>query len=251
MSGHSHWASIRRKKEIVDSKKGKVFSKYAKQITSAARQGGADPDSNAKLTFAIEQARAVNMPKDNIERAIKKGGGAAGEQGQISEVAYEAYGPGGVAIIVEAITDNRNRTSADIRNMIESSGGTLGASGCVSWMFEKRGLFIVEKGQIEEDKLTQIALDGGAEDLELVGDTYQITCQPQDFATVRKALLDQKVTVASSQIANIPKSTCPVSESVGRRVIALLEKLEEHEDVQAVHSNVELSEQLLTEAPTG
>jgi YebC/PmpR family DNA-binding regulatory protein len=247
MSGHSHWAGIRRKKEIVDAKKGRLFSKLTKIITTAARQGGGDPNANTKLGFAIEQARAANMPKDNIERAIRKGTGELEGAGQIFEPLYEGYGPGGVAILAEAITDNRNRTGSEIRYILESFGGSLGASGCVSWMFEKKGLFIVEKNQAQEDQLTEIALEGGGEDLDLVGDAYQITCQPQDFSAVKKALLDHGIPIASAQVASIPKTTCAVDEQAGRKVIALLEKLEDHDDVQSVHSNVEFSERLLAE----
>ncbi len=247
MSGHSHWATVRRKKDVVDAKKGRVFSKIARVITNAARLGGGDPASNAKLAYAIEQGRAVNMPKDNIERAVKKGTGEGEGAAQLVELTYEAYGPGGVAILVDAITDNKNRTSSEIRNLLETAGGSMGGAGTVGWMFEKKGLIVVEKNKAEEDALTEIALEGGAEDLVLVGDAYQITTEPHDFAAVKKALESHKVPIASLQLASIPKNTCAVDEHMGRRVIALLEKLEDHDDVQAVHSNAEFSEQLLAE----
>ena len=247
MSGHSHWATVKRKKDVVDAKKGRVFSKIAKVITNAARQGGGDPASNAKLAYAIEQARAVNMPKDNIERAIKKGTGELEGAAQLVEQVYEAYGPGGVAILIDTITDNNNRTASEIRNLLENAGGSIGGTGSVNWMFDKKGLILVEKNQADEDTLTEIALDSGAEDLALVGDAYQITSDPHDFSAVRKALEAHKIPIASAQLASIPKTTCAVDEHTGRRVISLLEKLEDHDDVQAVHSNAEFSEQLLAE----
>jgi YebC/PmpR family DNA-binding regulatory protein len=247
MSGHSHWATVKRKKDVVDAKKGRTFSKIAVSITSAARMGGGDPAANARLALAMEQARAVNMPKDNIERAIKKGTGEAGGEGQLVELTYEAYGPGGVAILIDAITDNKNRTSSELRNLLENAGGSIGGSGSVNWMFDKKGLIIVEKSQAEEDALTEIALEGGAEDLAVVGDSYQITCEPHDFRALRKALEAHKIPIASSQLASIPKTTCTVDEHTGRKVVGLLERLEDHDDVQAVHSNAEFSEQLLAE----
>jgi YebC/PmpR family DNA-binding regulatory protein len=248
MSGHSHWATIKRKKDVADAKKGKVFSRYAKMIMTAAREGGSELSSNYKLAFAVEQARAGNMPKDNIERAIKKGAGELEGGSQMAEQIYEAYGPGGVAILIESVTDNKNRTTGEIRNMLESVGGHLGSTGSVNWMFEKRGLFVIDKHQATEEKLTEVALDAGAEDLATVGDTFQVVCMPTDFAAVRKALDAAKIPVRSAQLAFIPKSSVPVSEEIGRRLMGLLERLEDQDDVQAVHVNMDLPESLLAEA---
>lgn len=246
MAGHSHWAGIKRKKEAEDAKRGKIFSRLAKLITTAARLGGGDPTTNTRLSFAIEQARQANMPKDNIERAIKKGTGELGKD-QILELTYECYGPGGVAILVEAVTDNRNRTGSEIRNIVESAGGSLGGSNSVNYMFDKKGLIMVDAANVDEDQLTEIALEGGAEDLELVGDAYQITCAPEDFSSVREALKDAGIQEDSAEFTNIPNTSVPVDESTGRKIIALLEKLEEHDDVEGVSPNVELPEALLTE----
>ena len=247
MSGHSHWAGIKRKKGLVDAKRGKVFSRAAKLIATAARQGGGDPGMNMRLAFAIDQAKAVNMPKDNIERAIQKGTGALAGAGQYQEIVYEGYGPGGVAIMVDAGTDNKNRTGGDVRHILEKAGGSLGASNCVAWMFERKGLFIVDTSTIDEDELTMIALDAGAEDLETVGDTYQITCAPTDFAAVRDALKEGGVALDGAELANIPTTSQAVNAAVGRRIINLLENLEDHDDVQSVTANVELPEELLNE----
>jgi len=248
MAGHSHWAGIRRKKERMDAQRGKVFSRMAKLITSAARQGGGDPAGNLRLAFAIEQAKAVNMPKDSIERAIRKGTGELAGGGRLEEVTYEGYGPGGVAILIEALTDNRNRTSAEMRHLLEQAGGSLGGSGCVAWMFEKKGLLIIEGSAVDEDTLTEIALEAGAEDLEKVGDAYQITCAPQDFAAVRDALAARNVPLGSAEIANLPKADQAVDAATGRRIIALLERLEDHDDVQNVTANVALPQEILAEA---
>ena len=248
MSGHSHWAGIKRKKERVDAKRGQVFSRMAKLVTTAARLGGGDPSGNIRLAFAIEQARAVNMPKESIERAIKKGTGQLGAGQRPEDVVYEGYGPGGVAILIEACTDNRNRTSAEMRHILEKAGGSLGGSGSVAWMFEKKGLFIIERGKAAEDRITEVAVEHGAEDLETVGDTYQVTCAPQDFAAVRNALQAAGIPLDSAEITYIPKTTQKVDTATGERIVQLLERLEEHDDVQNVTANVELPEEMLAHA---
>ncbi|HHT9153998.1 MAG TPA: YebC/PmpR family DNA-binding transcriptional regulator, partial [Candidatus Hypogeohydataceae bacterium YC40] len=234
MAGHSHWASIKRKKEVVDAKKGKVFSKLARNITVAARKGGGDPNLNIKLQYAIEKARDANMPKDNIERAIQKGVGAAAGGEELYEYLYEGYGPSGVAIMVEAVTDNRNRTTSEIRKIFERFGGSLGASGCVSWLFEKRGMFVVDKKNVEEDQLMMLALEAGAEDILSVEQVYQIICLPSDFDRMKKILKEQNINFESAELTWTPKTSIDVDEVTGKKVIELMEALEEHDDVQGV-----------------
>jgi YebC/PmpR family DNA-binding regulatory protein len=247
MAGHSHWASIKRKKEVVDAKKGKIFSKLARNITVAAREGGGNPDLNIKLQYAIEKAREANMPKDNIERAIQKGVGAAEGGEGLYEYLYEGYGPNGVAIMVEAVTDNRNRTTSEIRKIFERFGGSLGASGCVSWLFEKRGMFIVDKKEIEEDGLMMLALEAGAEDVLSVEQVYQVTCLPSDFERIKKTFKEQNIHFDSAELTWTPKTSIDVDEATGKRVVELMEALEEHDDVQDVYANFNLPKGLLLE----
>jgi YebC/PmpR family DNA-binding regulatory protein len=238
MSGHSHWASIRHKKEDVDAKKGKVFSKIARYIMIATKQGGADPSMNLKLQYAIEEARSVNMPKENIERAIKKG---SGEQGSTAfeNVIYEGYGPGGVAIMVDAITDNKNRTSHEIRRIFENNGANLGSANCVSWMFERKGLITIGGSDATEDTLLADALECGAENVELAGDVYEITSSVVDFENVKKKL-SAKYKLKSAEITMVPKSYVSVDETAGKKLLEFMNAIEDHEDVQKVYSNFEL-----------
>ncbi len=247
MAGHSHWASIKRKKEVVDAKKGKIFSKLARNITIAAREGGGDPNLNIKLQYAIEKARNANMPKDNIERAIQKGIGVAAGGEELYEYLYEGYGPNGVAIMVEAVTDNRNRTTSEIRHIFERYGGSLGASGCVSWLFEKRGLFVVDKEKADEDTLMMIALEAGAEDVLSVEQVYQVVCLPTDFEKIKKILNENNIPLESAEITWAPKSSIDVDETTGKKVIEFMESLEEHDDAQEVYSNFNLPKGLLVE----
>ncbi len=246
MSGHSHWATIKRKKSAVDAKRGKEFSKLTKAIMIAAKQGGGNPDMNLKLQYAIEKAKQANLPKDNIERAIKK---ATGELAGVNydEIVYEGYGPGGVAIIIEVLTDNRNRTAPEMRKIFDKAGGNLGESGCVSWMFEKKGLIIVEHGCIDEDDLMSMVLDVGAEDMERVGDTYQIICAPSDFENVKKELIAKGVESKEAELSLIPSSFIEVNEKDGKRMIDLMDVIENHDDVQNVYANFNLSESQLIE----
>lgn len=250
MSGHSHWATIKRKKGAQDAKKGKIFSKLARNITIAAREGGGNPDLNIKLQYAIEKARDANMPKDNIERAIQKGAGAAAGGEELYEYLYEGFGPNGVAIIVEAVTDNRNRTTSEIRNIFERSGGSLGASGCVSWLFEKRGMFLIDKKEIEEDKLMLTALEAGAEDVLSVEQFYQVICLPSDFERMKKTLKEQNIPIESAELTWIPKTSIDIDEATGRKVIELMETLEDHDDVQGVYANFNLPKDLLLDMQT-
>lgn len=250
MSGHSHWATIKRKKGAQDAKKGKIFSKLARNITIAAREGGGNPDLNIKLQYAIEKARDANMPKDNIERAIQKGAGATAGGEELYEYLYEGFGPNGVAIIVEAVTDNRNRTTSEIRNIFERSGGSLGASGCVSWLFEKRGMFLIDKKEIEEDKLMLTALEAGVEDVLSVEQFYQVICLPSDFERMKKTLKEQNIPIESAELTWIPKTSIDIDEATGRKVIELMETLEDHDDVQGVYANFNLPKDLLLDMQT-
>lgn len=244
MSGHSHWATIRRKKEAVDAKKGKVFSKIARAIMAAARQGGADPNANIRLKALMEEARACRMPRDSIERAAKKGAGELpGEQ--LEEIVYEAYGPGGVALVIEVLTDNRNRTAAELRKLMDVYGGTM--DGSTAWMFEPKGLITVQRENAEEDSLFELAVEAGAEDMEAVGDVFQITCEVGEFEGLKAALEQAEIPVESAQITKIPKTNLPLDEAAGRKILKLMETLDDHDDIQNVYANFDLPEGMLAE----
>ena len=242
MSGHSHWARIKHKKGAADAKKGKEFSKVAKLIMSAAKNGGGDPSANIKLLYALEQARACNLPKENIDRAIKKGTGEM-EGVTFEEITYEGYGPGGVAVIVEALTDNKNRTSPELRRIFDTHGGKLGATNCVAYMFDRKGVIAVPAAGLAEDKAMELALDIGADDVRTEDDQHLFITDPTKMLAVKAAIEKAKVTVTSAEIALLPKSTMPVSGSDANRAVSLLETLEEHEDSQNVYSNLELPEE--------
>ncbi len=245
MSGHSHWSSIKHKKGAADAKRGKIFSKLARAITSAARQGGGNLEMNIKLQYAVDKAKAENMPKDNIERAILKGTGDLGGDTELFECIYEGYGPGGVAIMIEVLTDNKNRTAPEIRKMFERFGGNLGEPGCVSWMFQKKGMITVNVDGIEEDRLMTFVLDAGGEDLQVVGDEYQITCDTKDLNNIKNTLQREGINLVSAEISMIPNSFIELNEKTGRKVISLAEALENHDDVQNVYANFELPKDLL------
>lgn len=247
MAGHSHWSSIKHKKGIVDARKGKLFSKLAKAITSAARQGGGNPEMNIKLQYAIEKAKSENMPKDNIERAILKGTGELSDGSELFECIYEGYGPNGVAIMLEILSDNRNRTASEVRKIFDRFGGNLGESGCVSWMFKKQGLITINTDDIEEDKLMTIVLDAGGEDLEIIGEKYQVVCDVKDFNNVKNMLQKEEVNISSTDISWVPGNFIDLNETTGRKVISLMEELENHDDVQNVYANFNLPEDLLVE----
>ncbi len=244
MAGHSHWASIKHKKGATDAKKGKAFSKIARMITVAARKGG-DPDMNAKLQLAIDKARAVNMPKDNVERAIQKGTGAGGAEAELYECTYEGYGPQGSAIMVEILTDNKNRTPPEIRKIFGRFGGNMGESGSVSWMFEKKGLIIVNGAGLNEDEFMMLILDAGAEDMQKDGDVFQVVCPQKELAAVKKAIEGKGIKVESADLSWIPKTTVDLDETAGRKALGLMEALEDHDDVQNVYSNFNLPPSLL------
>lgn len=245
MAGHSKWANIKHRKGAADAKRGKIFTRLIKEITVAARMGGGDIEGNPRLRAAVNTAKQVNMPKDNIARAIKKGTGEL--EGEIyDEILYEGYGPGGVAVLVECMTDNRNRTVADIRHYFAKSNGNLGESGCVAWMFDKKGVIEVEKGGVGEEELMDLALEAGAEDVVEEESGFQVLTAPEDFDAVREALEQAGVTMASAEVSMVPKNTIEVTEEdVAKSLMKLLDNLEEHDDVQNVHANFDMDDALV------
>lgn len=250
MAGHSHWANISRKKGLVDAKRGKLWSKLAKDIIVAAKAGGGDPDANLKLRYAVDAAKAVSMPKDNITRAIKKGTGEL-EGGNLEGLLYEGYGPGGVAVLCEILTDNRNRTAPEIRKIFELNEGKLGATGCVAWMFDRKGLFLVPGDASEEEQLLEIALDAGAEDVKRVEGAFEITCDPNSFQQVSGALEAKGVKTEMAAITRIPKDTVDLDAETGRQVLKLVERLDDHDDVQSVAANFNIPDAALAEIGDG
>jgi YebC/PmpR family DNA-binding regulatory protein len=245
MSGHSKWASIKHKKAVTDARRGQQFTKLARAITVAAREGGGDPDANYTLAAAIEKARSFSMPKENIQRAIDRGTGSGDAGAAIERITYEGYGPAGVAVLVEALTDNRNRTSADVRHLFEKHGGSLGEPGSVAWQFEKRGVIVVDGEHHSEDDL-MVAIDAGAEDVSADGGSLRVVTAAEDLAAVREALSDGGVDPESAELAMEPKATVAVSESgEARRLLALIDALDEHDDVEAVHANFDIPAELL------
>jgi YebC/PmpR family DNA-binding regulatory protein len=246
VSGHSKWSSIKHKKGAADAKRGKLFSKLSRAIIVAAREGGPDPAGNLALQNAIEKARSYSMPKDNIERAIAKGSGADAEGSAYETVVYEGYGPEGVAVLVEALTDNRNRTASEVRHQFSKHGGNLGTTGAVVWQFERRGLVLVSAEGVDEDALLLAVADAGADDVELDGSTFEISSSPEKLATVRAALEARDFPVESAELAMIPKATVAISdEGTARRVVRLVEGLEEADDVQDVYANFDIPEAVL------
>ena len=244
MSGHSKWSSIKHRKAAADSRRGQQFTKLARAITVAARDGGGDPDSNATLANAVQKARDASMPKDNIERAIAKGTGEGGDAAAIESVVYEGYGPGGVAILVEALTDNRNRTGADVRHLFGKHGGTLGEPGSVAYLFEKHGVVVVDAARWSEDDL-EPAIDAGAQDIVADADIYEVICDPADLTAVRGALEDAGVEIQSAEVVQRPTSRVPVGEGEIGQVLRLLEGLEAEDDVSAVHANFDAAADVL------
>jgi YebC/PmpR family DNA-binding regulatory protein len=245
MSGHSHWAGIKHKKALVDAKRGKLWSRLAKAIIIAAKAGGGDPDANLRLRYAIDDAKAVSMPKENIQRAIKRGTGEL-DGGNLEEVVYEGYGSGGTAILCEVLTDNRNRTAGEIRKIFELSDGKLGGSGCVAWMFDNKGLFLVPGGAMEEDKLMELALEAGADDVQFIEDKFEVTCDPAKYRDVNKALADAGIALEGSQITRIAKNTVDINDpETASRVLKLMERLDDHDDVQNVSSNFNIPKDVL------
>jgi YebC/PmpR family DNA-binding regulatory protein len=246
MSGHSHWATIKHKKGAIDAKRGKLWSKLSRAIIIAAKNGGGDPVMNLKLRYAIDKAREVSMPKDNIERAIKRGTGD--QEGVIfEELTYEGFGPDGVAILVDVLTDNRNRTNGEVRKIFERSGGKMGSSGNVAFLFERKGLIAVEGPPDDEDKLMGIALEAGADDLKRQGEIFEITTDPVAFTKVKEALEAAGVKVANAELSQVGKAPRDVDEETGKKVARLMEALDDHDDVQNVYTDANLTAAMMAE----
>jgi YebC/PmpR family DNA-binding regulatory protein len=246
MSGHSKWSQIKRQKGVADAKRGQLFTKLGRELVVSARAGGGDPDGNARLRMAIARAREANMPMDTIERAIKRGAGAA-DGPALEEITYEGYGPGGVALLVEAMTDNRNRTVAEVRNVLTRGGGSLGESGCVAWLFDNRGVIVVHGDADRLESTALEAIDAGAEDFAITDDTLEIYSTPSDLEVVRAALIERGMDIESADLAMIPKSTIALEPKEAISTLRMMERLEDLDDVQRVYSNIEMSDALLTE----
>jgi YebC/PmpR family DNA-binding regulatory protein len=246
LSGHSKWSSIKHKKGAADAKRGKLFSKLSRAIIVAAKEGGGDPSGNLALQNAIEKAKSYSMPKENIDRAIAKGSGADADASAFETVMYEGFGPSGVAVIVEALTDNRNRTAGEVRNVFTKNDGNLGGSGAVAWLFERHGVVLVDAAGVEEDELMLAAAEGGADDVELDGSTFQVTCAPEALSAVRASVEAAGFAVESAELTMIPKTTVEVTdESDAKKVLRLIDQLEENDDVQDVYANFDIPERVL------
>ncbi len=245
MSGHSRWAGIKHKKAIIDSKRGKVFTRLIREVTIAAKQGGGKIEGNPRLRKAVEDAKAANMPQDNIKRAIQKGTGEL-PGAEFVELTYEGYGPAGVAVFVEATTDNRNRTTSEIRHLFSAHGGNMGESGSVSWMFEKKGYITIDKKGVDEEKLTTLAIELGAEDIKSDDtDVFEIFTTPNDFQTIKDKLTEAKMPVSSGEINLIPKTTVTLDEDQARKCLALMNTLDEHDDVKTANANFDIPEHIM------
>ena len=245
MAGHSKWANIKHRKGAVDAKRGKIFTKLIKEITVAARLGGGDPAANPRLRSAIAAAKAVNMPKDNVERGIKKGTGEL-EGVSYEEILYEGYGPGGVAVLVECMTDNRNRTVAEVRSFFSKSGGNMGESGCVSWMFDKKGSILIDQESIDEEKLMDLAIEAGAEDVVDEENVFQVLTSPEDFDQVREALETADLSFIEAGVSMIPKNVVEVADTkTASSLMKLLDNLEDCDDVQNVHANFDIPDEIM------
>jgi YebC/PmpR family DNA-binding regulatory protein len=244
MSGHSKWHSIRHKKGAVDAKRGRLFTRLIKEITIAARLGGGDPDANPRLRTAVSKAKEANMPKDNIEKAIKKGTGEL-EGYNLDEVVYEGYGPSGVAIMIDAMTDNRNRTTAEIRNILTKNGGNLGENGCVAWIFEKKGVITVSNQEYSEDMVMEIALEAGADDVKKDDDVWEITMAPESFEEVLKMFREKGIHMLMSEIMRVPNTLVKLEAKSAEKILNLMEKLEDNEDVQHIAANFDIPNEII------
>src|SRR3954468_22841200 len=244
MAGHSKWAGIKHKKAVVDARRGKLFTKLARGITVAAKEGGADPDSNSALALAVQKARDASMPKDNIERAIAKGSGGGADAETLETVLYEGYGPGGVALLIEAVTDNRNRTGADVRHTLSKHGGSLGEPGSVAYNFDKKGTIVVDGDRYSEDDL-MVAIDAGAEDIALDHDVHEIVTEPSDLTAVRQALDDAGIQIENAEVSQVPKVRVPLDEATATKLMKLIDALEDNDDVDAVHANFDVDAEVL------
>jgi YebC/PmpR family DNA-binding regulatory protein len=247
MSGHSRWSTIKHKKAAADAKRGSMFTKLIREITVAARTAGGDPDGNPRLRTAILAAREVNMPSDNIKRAIQKGTGELPGT-SYDEVAYEGYGPGGVAVLVQVVTDNRNRTLPEIRRLFTKHGGNLGESNCVAWIFEKKGYLVVPRPGVDEEKLFELAIEAGAEDLKEDGENFEIFSAPENHEKVHEALKQRNIPILASEVAMVPKTTVRLEGKQARQMLSMMEALEEHDDVQHVWANFDIDDSELAEA---
>jgi YebC/PmpR family DNA-binding regulatory protein len=246
LSGHSKWSSIKHKKGAADAKRGKLFSKLSRAIIVAAKEGGGDPANNLSLANAIEKARSYSMPKDNIDRAIAKGSGADADAAAFESIVYEGYGPNGVAVIVEALTDNRNRTASDVRHTFAKNDGNLGTSGAVLWLFERRGILLVTADGVDEDELILAAAEGGADDVALDGSTFEISIAPENLASVRAAVEAAGFTVENAELTMVPKTTVEVAdEGDAKKILRLIDQLEDNDDVQDVYANFDIPERVL------
>jgi YebC/PmpR family DNA-binding regulatory protein len=246
MAGHSHWAGIKHKKALIDNKRGKLWSKLSKAIIIAAKVGGADPALNLRLRYAINDAKAVSMPKDNIERAIKRGSGDM-EGSNFEEVVYEGYGPGGVAVLCDILTDNRNRTAPEVRKIFEICGGKLGATGCVAWMFDRKGLVSVPIEQSDEETLMELAMEVGADDVRRAGESFEITCDPDRFSNLSEAIEKAGLNPEANELTQIPKDTVDLDVETARTVLKLMDMLDDHDDVQKVAANFNIPDEALAE----
>ena len=247
MSGHSKWSSIKHKKAATDAKRGKIYTKLIKEITVAARAGGGDLDTNPRLRTAVANAKAQNMPNDTIERGIQKGTGQLPGV-DYEEITYEGYGPKGVAIIVEVVTDNRNRSTADLRFILSKNGGNLGERGCVSWMFDKKGLLVVDKDKADEDELMMIALEADAEDVKAEDDSFEIITAPEDFESVKSAIDEAEIETVLAEVSMIPQTTVKLEGKEALQLLKIMESLEDHDDVQNVYSNFDIPDDMIEEA---
>jgi len=245
MSGHSHWAGIKYKKAAIDARRGKIWSKVARMIIVAAKSGGGDPAANLSLRYAIDKAKAASMPKDTIAKAIKRGTGEL-EAVSFEEVLYEGYAPGGVAIMVEALTDNRNRTAPEIKRLFEKHGGSLGTSGCVNWMFSKKGLITVSTAETGEDELLEIALAAGADDMQNTGELFEITCDPAAYEQLKNTLKEKGIATQVAEISMVPQNTVPVEDAAtARKIISLMDDFEDHDDVQNTYANFDIPDEVM------
>jgi YebC/PmpR family DNA-binding regulatory protein len=250
MAGHSHWAGIKHKKALIDNRRGKLWSKLSKAIIIAAKSGGGDPATNLRLRYAIIDAKAGNMPKDTIDRAIKKGTGEL-EGVNFEEVLYEGYGPGGVAVLCDILTDNRNRTAGEVRKIFEIAGGKLGATGCVAWMFDRKGLIAIPAVKIDEESLMELALEAGAEDVRRSGDSFEVICDPDVFSNVSDAIDAAQLEPEVREITRIPKDTVELDVETARAVLKLMDALDDHDDVQKVAANFNIAEEAMAALEAG
>jgi YebC/PmpR family DNA-binding regulatory protein len=245
MSGHSKWSTIKHKKGATDAKRGKIFTKVIKEITVAARIGGGDVDGNPRLRLAVQKAKEVNMPQENVTRAIKKGTGEL-EGVQYQEISYEGYGPGGVAIFMEVMTDNKNRTIGELRAALDKNGGNMGENGCVAWIFEKKGIITIMISEKDEEELLELVMDAGGDDLQTVDDYYEITTSVESFESVRKAIENSGLKVQSAQLTRIPQNTVNVEEKNCKSLLRLMDMLEDHDDIQKVYANFDITDELMS-----